>query len=134
MHRIKLSLVVSALFFGLLAQADELTTLSDRDPFSPFLGNGALPGVASTLDDEDMPPLLKYPVNEYRVVGIISSKKGGVALVQTPVGATYYLREGDKLGADGFSVSGLDRLTVNLKNESDEQFKIQAESMGRTGQ
>lgn len=127
----KLSLMIAlllALLSGSLAHAQNATPTEVRDPFSPAVGAGlTLPGDPGQAG---APPLLQYPAESYQVVGILTSSNRGVAIVQNPAGARYYVRRGDALGADGYTITAMRKISVLLKAKTGRSLELVAKSAG----
>jgi len=66
------------------------------DPFKPFI----------EIAEEDtrvmpLPPLRRFAVGEFRLIGIVRTADKKIAIVKTPEGKRYTLRRGTLLGANG---------------------------------
>lgn len=124
--RCVLAVCLASAFASTVAQE---VTPEVRDPFSPFLaGTSAAPGAVA--GDEALPPLLKFPLEQYAVVGIMTSQRKGVAIVQTPIGSSFYLRKGDALGAEGFVVTAMRSISVEFKDKSGNTSVLIARPVG----
>ncbi len=66
-----------------------------RDPFKPFIKT--VEEIKPTVK-EILPPIKKYPLNEFRLVGIISVSGEPQGMVVDPEGNTYSLGVGDEIG------------------------------------
>ncbi|MAG01155.1 MAG: hypothetical protein CL388_08150, partial [Acidiferrobacteraceae bacterium] len=89
-------------------------------------------------DDEtpQKPPLERYPLSDYRLIGVLIGPKSGVVLIRTRERKDYYLQLSDKLGnSDGVIVSinaagivvaeGENQVTIPVRNKtvaSDDNF------------
>lgn len=73
---------------------------SMRDPFKPFMKLVESPeGTAPTVL---RPPIQRYPLNQFRIVGIVWIGGKPQAMVVDPEANTYFLGVGDKIGnSDG---------------------------------
>lgn len=99
-----------------------------RDPFAPAVGAGlSVPGDPGT---GNAPPMLRYPADEYQLIGILTSKNQGIGIVQTPAGARYYVRKGDALGADGYVVTDMKLVSIHLKTHAGQPLILTAKSAG----
>lgn len=67
-----------------------------RDPFKPFIKLVDTPaGTAATVL---RPPIQRYPLNQFRIVGIVWIGGKPQAMVVDPEANTYFLGVGDKIG------------------------------------
>jgi type IV pilus assembly protein PilP len=67
-----------------------------RDPFKPFIRLMDLPaaGPAPMV----VPPLQRYPLDQFRISGIVWMSGKPQAVVVDPEGNTYFLGDGDRIG------------------------------------
>ncbi len=65
-----------------------------RDPFLSLLRRGEQPGDFGS----ELTPLQKVNLSEIKLVGIVKDPEGNVALIQTPDGKGYSLRQGVPVG------------------------------------
>ncbi len=65
-----------------------------RDPFISLLRRGS----EQTMTGGELTPLQKVRVEDMKLVGIVKSRKGMTALIQTPDGKGYFLRPGVRVG------------------------------------
>lgn len=71
-----------------------------RDPFKPFIKLVDTP--AGTAGTVLRPPIQRYPLNQFRIVGIVWIGGKPQAMVVDPEANTYFLGVGDKIGnSDG---------------------------------
>jgi Tfp pilus assembly protein PilP len=73
-----------------------------RDPFLPFVKPG--PKVDPALL-ENLPPLQRYDLADFKFVGVIVDRKGHKALVEDRQGKGYTVLTGMKLGRQGGTVA-----------------------------
>ena len=67
-----------------------------RDPFKPFIKLIDTPSAPSIVL---RPPIQRYPLNQFRIVGIVWIGGKPQAMVVDPEGNTYFLGVGDKIGS-----------------------------------
>lgn len=67
-----------------------------RDPFKPFIRLIDTPSAPSVVL---RPPIQRYPLNQFRIVGIVWIGGKPQAMVVDPEGNTYFLGVGDKIGS-----------------------------------
>lgn len=67
-----------------------------RDPFKPFIKLADTPAAPSLVL---RPPIQRYPLNQFRITGIVWIKGKPQAMVVDPEGNTYFLGVGDKIGS-----------------------------------
>ncbi|NWF91976.1 MAG: pilus assembly protein PilP [Syntrophaceae bacterium] len=65
------------------------------DPFKPFIQLESVKEVAKTAP---LTPLQKYDVSQLKLVAIITSAEGGIAMVEDATGKGYSLRKGTGIG------------------------------------
>lgn len=67
-----------------------------RDPFKPFIRLVDIPaaGPAPVV----VPPLQRYPLDQFRISGIVWMSGKPQAMVVDPEGNTYFLGDGDRIG------------------------------------
>ena len=84
-----------------------------RDPFISLLQRG---GDQPSYGDE-LTPLQRVEVGELNLVGIVKNPQGYTALIQTPDGRGYFLREGTAVGKNEGVVEKIleDRVIVKEK-------------------
>lgn len=66
-----------------------------RDPFKPFLKLVDIPVGPSTVV---RPPIQRYPLNQFRIAGIVWIGDQPQAMIVDPEANTYFLGVGDKIG------------------------------------
>jgi len=109
-------LVCIGLGFALQASAQ-----SGRDPFAPYVIEEpeiVIPGNPEEGDKEvvpQKPPLERYPLSDYRLIGVLKGPKESVALIRTPERKDFYLHLSDKLGNQEGVVEAIEitGITVN---------------------
>lgn len=70
-----------------------------RDPFKPFIKLVDTPSAPSVVL---RPPIQRFPLNQFRIVGIVWIGGKPQAMIVDPEGNTYFLGVGDKIGnSDG---------------------------------
>ncbi|MEW6145369.1 MAG: pilus assembly protein PilP [Thermodesulfobacteriota bacterium] len=67
-----------------------------RDPFKPFIKLVDTPSAPSVVL---RPPIQRYPLNQFRIVGIVWIGGKPQAMVVDPEANTYFLGVGDKIGS-----------------------------------
>jgi len=67
-----------------------------RDPFKPFIKLADTPSAPSVVL---RPPIQRYPLNQFRIVGIVWIGGKPQAMIVDPEGNTYFLGAGDKIGS-----------------------------------
>jgi Tfp pilus assembly protein PilP len=67
-----------------------------RDPFKPFIKLVDAPSAPSVVL---RPPIQRYPLNQFRIVGIVWIGGKPQAMVVDPEANTYFLGVGDKIGS-----------------------------------
>ncbi len=67
-----------------------------RDPFKPFITLVDTPSAPSVVL---RPPIQRYPLNQFRIVGIVWIGGKPQAMVVDPEANTYFLGAGDKIGS-----------------------------------
>jgi type IV pilus assembly protein PilP len=67
-----------------------------RDPFKPFIKLADTPAAPSLVL---RPPIQRYPLNQFRITGIVWIGGKPQAMVVDPEGNTYFLGVGDKIGS-----------------------------------
>lgn len=80
------------------------------DPFKPFIQLTAVRGQSSV----PLTPLQKYEVNQLKLVAIIASPDGNVALVEDGTGKGFFLKRGVAIGKNDGKVTKIlrDRVVV----------------------
>lgn len=72
------------------------TSKGKRDPFKPFIQ--APKETKQTPVSESTPPIKRYDLNQYRIVGVVKFSGEPKAMVVDPEKNTYYLGVGDEIG------------------------------------
>jgi hypothetical protein len=92
-----------------------------RDPFSPYLSSGA-GGPIDPADENNIsvPPLQRHTLGSYRLVGVIASKEGSLALMRTPDGLEYFVREGDLVGATKHTLTQIDGVSLKFVGKNND--------------
>ena len=67
-----------------------------RDPFKPFIKLVDTPSAPSVVL---RPPIQRFPLNQFRIVGIVWIGGKPQAMIVDPEGNTYFLGVGDKIGS-----------------------------------
>lgn len=73
-----------------------------RNPFKPFISKGLVTEAAIV---EPKTPLQRYEVGQLKLVAVIWGLNGSVAMVETPDGKGYAIKDGDLIGNKGGKVS-----------------------------
>lgn len=73
-----------------------------RNPFKPFIAKGL---VTEAQIVEPQYPLQRYEISALKLVAVIWGLNGSVAMVETPDGKGYTVRNGDLVGNKGGKVS-----------------------------
>lgn len=76
-------------------EAPRYDSAGKRDPFKPFLKLIDIPVGPSPVV---RPPIQRYPLNQFRIVGIVWIGNQPQAMVVDPEANTYFLGVGDKIG------------------------------------
>lgn len=90
-----------------------------RDPFQPY-GTPAMVAVASTDEGEQaQQSLANFPLDSFKLVGVIISPDIALAAVQTRDNKDYIVTTGDKLGKEGGVVNIIrkDGMSVKIGDE-----------------
>ena len=74
-----------------------------REPFAAIVKNGRLPGE----ENQSLPPLQRIGLMELNLIGIIWGGFGYNAMVQTPDGKGYTVRQGTRIGPNNGTVSSI---------------------------
>lgn len=85
---------------GVTTSAEEkplYTSQGKRDPFRPFIKLAEQKEVKPQIS-QLVPPIKKYPLEEYRLVGILWSGQQPKVMVVDPEKNTYVLGIGDEIG------------------------------------
>ncbi len=87
-----------------------------REPFQSLLQRG---GETSDFGDE-LTPLQRVDISELKLVGIVNDPEGNVALIQTPDGKGYSLRQGVQVGKnEGIVEKVLEDMIVVKEKQTD---------------
>lgn len=78
-----------------------------RDPFAPLI-------VKRQINQKKLSPLEMYDIEELKLTGIVSEKRGAYALIQTPDGRFYIAREKDKIGISGGIITKIGRDFIEI--------------------
>ena len=122
--------ICSIALFVLFACPPNNVFASDRDPFSPTGGNGALVTTSITADAEEEEnsenhagnPLTSSKLNNYKIIGTIISKKVKVAMVKSLSGVDYTIKVGNRLGSEGSIVKDITNKGIKLDNKGKSIF------------
>ncbi len=81
------------------------------DPFKPFI---ELTPVRERVRTTPLTPLQKYDLSQLKLVAIISTPEGNVALVEDSVGRGYFIKRGTEIGKNDGKVTKIlkDRIIV----------------------
>ena len=66
-----------------------------KDPFKPFLQMASVRGSSRNIP---LTPLEKYEISQLKLVAIISSPEGNIALIEDSAGKGYFLKKGTGIG------------------------------------
>jgi type IV pilus assembly protein PilP len=86
-----------------------------RDPFLPYLKEE--PRSVAVAIIEDVPPLQRYEVAEFKLVGVIWGRRGYKALVEDREGKGYTVSVGTKLGRGNGTVARISDRELVVKEE-----------------
>lgn len=94
-----------------------------RDPFAP--AGGVVKAIKNAVGAEATPtqalnPSTAYKLTSYKLVGVIVSEKGKLAVVKAMNGIDYILNQGDMLGSEGGKISQINIDNIKVKNSEDE--------------
>ena len=94
-------LMLALLFGGHFTEASELggdSAVNGRDPFKPFIKlRPKLSG--KTPLSEDVPAIKRFPLDKYKIVGIVIREKGkSKALIVDPEKNSHFLGKNDEIG------------------------------------
>ncbi|MBI4228559.1 MAG: pilus assembly protein PilP [Deltaproteobacteria bacterium] len=81
------------------AKTETTSSESKRDPFRPFIK--LLNEEERTGDGSLVPPIKRYPLQEFRIAGILWIEGEPRAMIVDPEKNTYYLAIGDEIGNRG---------------------------------
>lgn len=85
-----------------------------RDPFAPYVVEEPVNRASSSegVDAKERlpqkPPLERYPISSYRLIGVLIGPESWVALVRTPERKEYLLHLSDRLGSNNGVVVAID--------------------------
>jgi type IV pilus assembly protein PilP len=81
------------------------------DPFKPFI---ELTPVREKVRTTPLTPLQKYDISQLKLVAIISSPEGNVALVEDTAGRGYFIKRGTEIGKNEGKVTKIlkDRVII----------------------
>lgn len=81
------------------------------DPFKPFI---QLTPVREAVRTTPLTPLQKYDISQLKLVAIISSPEGNVALVEDSAGRGYFIKKGTEIGKNDGKVTRIlkDRIII----------------------
>jgi type IV pilus assembly protein PilP len=87
------------------------TPVGKPDPFKPFL---QLTSVRDASRSMPQTPLQKYEISQLKLVAIIATREGNIALVEDSVGKGYFLRRGTSIGKNEGKVAKIlkDRVVI----------------------
>lgn len=72
------------------------------DPFKPFL---QVASVRGSSRNTPLTPLEKYEISQLKLVAIISTPEGNIALIEDSVGKGYFLKKGTGIGKNDGKVT-----------------------------
>ncbi len=85
--------------------------LGKPDPFKPFI---ELTPVRERVRTTPLTPLQKYDISQLKLVAIISTPEGNVALVEDSTGRGYFVKRGTEIGKNEGKVTNIlkDRIII----------------------
>ena len=86
--------------------------LGKRDPFKPFIKE---PKEKEAVISETTPPIKRFPLDEYRIVGIVWVDNVPKAMVVDPEKNTYFLGTDDEIGNKKWCNSGSNRKRITCE-------------------
>jgi len=126
---ILITAIIVAAFGHVFAEGATGSTMTIRDPFSPFLSGGSGPVGSASVDGVQAQPLQKFPAQSYDLIGVVSSKKRSIGMIRTPEGANFFLYKGDELGADNFKVTEISGLKLILEDANGQEMTKRVQNM-----
>jgi type IV pilus assembly protein PilP len=93
-----------------------------RDPFTPIIIKEEKKAQAGTR-----PPLERYPINEFKLAGIVWGGLGYHAMLEGPDGKGYFIRVGTKIGPNQGVVKKITQNSMIIE----EKYKDPAGEMNR---
>lgn len=123
------ALLISTSIGNAFAEGATGSTMTIRDPFSPFLSGGGGPVGSASVDGVQAQPLQKFPAQSYDLIGVVSSKKRSIGMIRTPEGANFFLYKGDELGADNFKVTEISGLKLVLEDANGQEMTKRVQNM-----
>jgi len=81
------------------------------DPFKPFIQLAPIKGVVRTVP---LTPLQKYDISQLKLVAVISTPEGNIALVEDSSGRGYFVKRGTEIGKNDGKVTRIlkDRIVI----------------------
>jgi len=87
-----------------------------RDPFKPLVEvRKPIQTKRREIPEDELTPLQKYDVGQFRLLGVIVGKGSPTAMVLAPDGKSYILRSGIKIGKNDGIVVGVGAEGVKVK-------------------
>jgi type IV pilus assembly protein PilP len=77
-----------------------------RDPFKPVFPD-VIPAPTEGVNVENLPPLQRFGLTELNLIGVIWGGLGYSAMLQTPDGKGYTVRQGTKVGPNNGVVTSI---------------------------
>ena len=84
-----------------------------RDPFTPIIIKEEKKTLAGTKT-----PLERYPINEFKLVGVIWGGLGYHAMLEGPDGKGYFIRQGTKIGPNQGVVKKITQTTMVIEENT----------------
>lgn len=106
--------LITALLLGCISLAS-ISAQAERDPFAPFTGGGGTASVSAAGPQA----LLADPMGTFRIIGVVISTKGSLALVQNRNRQNIKVHPGDTFGREGGTVVEIVRDGIKVKVGAD---------------
>jgi len=90
-----------------------------KDPFKPFLQVTSAKGSSKNTQ---LTPLEKYEISQLKLVAIISTPEGNVALIEDSTGKGYFLKKGTGIGKNDGKVTKILKDTVIIEETYQDIF------------
>jgi Tfp pilus assembly protein PilP len=97
------------------ALQDLYSPVGKRNPFLPYL---RVSKEGKQRDLGKVPPLQRTDLSEFRYVGLLQTRKGAVALLETGDGKGYPVQVGARLGREGGVVTKITSKEISIREEA----------------
>ena len=92
------------------------STYCSADEYNPFVPK-ILEPIEIDKKKEYVPPLIKWDLFQYDLIGVVLTDHKSIGLIKTPAGEIYNVENGMELGINGYKIVDIfiDRLVLNKK-------------------